>query len=46
VPGKRKQLDALAALLKAAPSRTVKELLVKLAATRPDIRRECFEYLK
>jgi len=46
VPGKRKQPDALAALLKAAPSRTVKELLVKLAATRPDIRRECFEYLK
>jgi len=46
MPRKKKQDDALAALLEAAPSRTVMDLLVRLAATRPDVRRECFNYLK
>ena len=46
MPRKKKQDDALAALLEAAPSRIVMDLLVRLAATRPDVRRECFNYLK
>jgi len=43
---KQKQADALLELLAAAPSRILADLLAKLAATRPDIRRECFDYLK
>jgi hypothetical protein len=43
---RRQQNDALSALLAAAPTKTVVDLLVRLAATRPDVRRECFDYLK
>ena len=43
---KQKQVDALTELLTAAPLETARDLLVRLAATRPDARRECFDYLK
>lgn len=43
---KQKQEDALAVLLATAPPKLVADLLVRLAATRPDVRRECFDYLK
>ncbi len=43
---KKKPDDALAALLAAAPPKALADLLVRLAATRPDVRRECFDYLK
>jgi len=43
---KNKQDDALAALLHAAPASTLSELVIRLAATRADVRRECFDYLK
>lgn len=43
---KRKQDDPLAALLAAAPTGTLADLLVRLATTRPDVCRECFDYLK
>jgi hypothetical protein len=33
-------------MLATAPSRTLTDLLVRLATTRPDVRRECFDYLK
>ena len=46
MPRKKKQDDVLTTLLEAAPPRTVLELVVRLAATRPDVRRECFDYLK
>ena len=38
--------DALAEVLAAAPSKILADLLIRLAATRPDVRRECFDYLK
>jgi len=40
------QVDALAELLAAEPSKILADLLIRLAATRPDVRRECFDYLK
>lgn len=43
---KQKQVGTLAELLTATPPETVVDLLVRLAATRPDVRRECFDYLK
>jgi len=43
---KPKQVDTLAELLAITPSGVLADLLVKLAATRPDVRRECFDYLK
>ncbi len=43
---KQKQNDVLTRLLAAAPSKTLADLLVQLAATRPDVRRECLDYLK
>ncbi len=43
---KQTQVDALAELLAAAPSKILADLLIRLAATRPDVRRECFDYLK
>jgi hypothetical protein len=43
---KRKQDDPLAALLETAPKAKLVDLLVRVAATRPDVRRECFDYLK
>jgi hypothetical protein len=43
---KQKQDAALAALLVATPSGKLADLLVRLAAMRPDVRRECFHYLQ
>jgi len=43
---KPKPVDPLSALLATAPSSTLADLIVQLAATRPDVRRECFDYLK
>ena len=43
---KQKQVDVLRELLAAAPPQVLTDLLAGLAATRPDIRRECFAYLK
>lgn len=42
---KRKQDDPLAALLETAPKAKLVDLLVRVAATRPDVRRECLDYL-
>jgi hypothetical protein len=46
MPRKKKQHDVLATLMEAAPSKTLSDLIIRLAATRPDVRRECFDYLK
>jgi hypothetical protein len=43
---KRNPDDPLSALLAAAPPTTLADLLVRIAATRHDVRRECFDYLK
>mgnify|MGYP001820006269 FL=1 len=43
---KRKQDDPLTALLETAPKAKLVDLLVRVSATRPDVRRECFDYLK
>lgn len=43
---KREQNDPLAALLETAPKAKLVDLLVRVAATRPAVRRECFDYLK
>lgn len=42
---KHKRNDPLAALLAAAQKARLVDLLVRLAATRPAIRRECLDYL-
>lgn len=42
---KQTQDDALAELLATAPSKILVDLLIRLAATRPDVRRECLDYL-
>ncbi|MFC1680750.1 hypothetical protein ACFL1S_03020 [Pseudomonadota bacterium] len=42
---KKTQDDALAELLAAVPSKILVDLLIRLAVTRPDVRRECFDYL-
>ena len=42
---KRKQDDPLAALLKTATKDKLVDLLVRVAGTRPDVRRECLDYL-
>jgi hypothetical protein len=43
--GKRKQDDPLAALLETAPKAKLVDLIVRVAASRPDVRRECLDYL-
>ncbi len=43
---KKKRQDPLAALLTAASSEALTDLIVRLVSSRPDVRRECFEYLK
>lgn len=43
---KQKRDDALAELLSAAPPKALSDLILQLSTTRPDVRRECFEYLK
>jgi hypothetical protein len=46
VAKKRKQADALTELVATTPSHVLGDLLIKLASSRPDVRRECFDYLK
>ena len=41
-----KKADALAELLTAASSKVLIDLILQLSVDRPDIRRECFEFLK
>ena len=43
---KPKKKDALTELLAAAPHQVLSELIVGLAAVFPDVRRECFDFLK
>ena len=43
---KPKKEDALAALLKVASSNVLTDLILQLAEGRPDVRRECFDFLK
>jgi hypothetical protein len=43
---KHKPDDPLVALLATAPPRVLADLLIRLAAARSDVRRECFDYLK
>ena len=43
--GKRKQDDPLAALLETAPKAKLVDLIVRVAASRPAVRRECLDYL-
>jgi len=43
---KPKKEDALAELLAAAPPKVLTDLILELAAEWPDVRRECFDYLK
>ena len=43
--GKRKQDDPLAALLETAPKAKLVDLIVRVAASRPSVRRECIDYL-
>lgn len=42
---KRKQNDPLATLLETAPKTKLVDLLVRVAGARPDVRRECLDYL-
>jgi hypothetical protein len=42
----KKQQDPLADFLNAASPEVLAHLIVRLASSRPDVRRECFEYLK
>jgi hypothetical protein len=42
---KRKQDDPLAALLETAPKAKLVDLIVRVAASRPAVRRECLDYL-
>ena len=43
---KPKKEDALVGLLKVASPAVLTDLILKLATDRPDIRRECFDFLK
>lgn len=43
---KPKKTDVLAELLAVASSRVLTDLILKLAAGRPDVRRECLDFLK
>ncbi|MDY6906451.1 MAG: hypothetical protein SWH61_17405 [Thermodesulfobacteriota bacterium] len=43
---KSKKDNALAELIAAAPPRALSELILALAADSPEVRRECFDYLK
>jgi hypothetical protein len=43
--GKRKQDDPLAALLETAPKAKLVDLIVRVATSRPAVRRECLDYL-
>lgn len=43
---KPKEGDALAELLAVASSKVLTDMILQLAAYRPDVRRECFDFLK
>jgi hypothetical protein len=43
---KHKKGDALSELLEAAPHQVLSKLILKLAVELPDVRRECFDFLK
>ncbi len=43
---KPKKEDALGELLTVASSKVLTDLILRLAAERPDVRRECFDFLK
>jgi hypothetical protein len=43
---KPKKRDALSELLAAAPPKALTDLILELAAEWPDVRRECFDFLK
>lgn len=43
---KPKKNDALTELLAAAPHKVLSDLILKLASEFPDVRRECFDFLK
>jgi hypothetical protein len=43
--GKRKQDDPLAAFLETSPKARLVDLIVRVAASRPAVRRECLDYL-
>ena len=43
--GKRKQDDPLAVLLETAPKAKLVDLILRVAASRPAVRRECLDYL-
>jgi hypothetical protein len=43
---KSKKEDALVELLAVASSKTLTDLIIQLATDRPDVRRECFDFLK
>lgn len=43
---KKKRQNPLADLLNAASPEVLAHLIVRMASSRPDVRRECFEYLK
>jgi hypothetical protein len=42
---KHKQDDPLSALLETAPKAKLVDLIVRVASSRPDVRRECLDYL-
>ena len=46
MPRKPKKGDALTELLSAASHKVLSQLILKLATESPDVRRECFDYLK
>ena len=43
---KRKEGNALAELLEAAPHKVLSKLITELTVMFPDVRRECFDFLK
>jgi hypothetical protein len=43
---KQKKRDVLADLLAVAPPDVLTDLILELAAEWPDVRRECFDFLK
>ena len=46
MPKHKKRQDPLADLLTAASPEVLADLIVRVASLRPDVRRECLEYLK
>lgn len=46
MPKKPKNKDALVELLQAAPHKVLSKLIIELTVMFPDVRRECFDFLK